>query len=89
MAETWGEDIELALTEVAWQLADLRQMDGGRRKILASLLLPASLPTLAVVDQLVAAVQVHNAVSDPDWLISTLRHEGAWCRLSIFVVETY
>ena len=87
LAETRGEDLEVCLTGLAWQLSKLDRPVVAYRRLLASMLLPSGLPAVSVVDRVVRMVHDRNTCEEPYVVVSTLVHDGATCWLSVFVVD--
>ena len=87
LAETRGEDLEVCLASLAWQLSKLDQPAVAYRRLLASILLPSRLPAISVIDRVGRMVHDRHACEEPYVVIPTLVYDGATSWLSVFVVD--
>lgn len=84
---TRGEDLDVCLAELAYQLGETKRPAGGYKRLLTSMLLPSPLPTFSVVDRVTRVVQRFNTSAETSWLISTLLHHESVCRLCVYALE--
>lgn len=87
LAKILGEDMEMCLAELAWQLVETKHPLAGHERLLTSILLPSPLQTFSVVDRVVTVVQRSNSHADPVWVISALVHQEDHASICVYAVE--
>jgi len=87
LGETRGEDLDVCLAELAYQLGETKRPAGGYKRLLTSMLLPSPFPAFSVVDRVLGMVGQYNTSAETSWLISTLVHQEATSRLCVYALE--
>lgn len=76
LGETRGEDPDVCLAELVYQLGETKRPEGGYRRLLTSMLLPS--PPFSVVDRVLGVVERYNTSAETSWLISTSASRRFW-----------
>lgn len=87
LAKILGEDMEMCLAELEWQLSETKHPPVSHERLLSSILLPSSLPVFSVVDRVAALVQQSNSHADSFWVISALVHQEDHASICVYAVE--